>query len=191
MLLAACYERMGQPDLRLKAARQAASLAPTSLPARLRARQARYSLPESPGEAISVYQARTLPRRKCDLPSQRIQIAMGRLKEAGETLDGLTAELKRTAESLLLRALILAEGPKKGSRDLARKAVEAARDEYPEEPAFWVFLANTSDNLKDGLAILDEAQAEAGNGVDIRLLARANLLVRQKADPAMRPRAGS
>jgi tetratricopeptide (TPR) repeat protein len=182
LLMAACYERLGNADLRLKAARQAASLAPTSTTARLAHASALVGAGK-PDEAIREYAGAYAAAPHVRFTVVRLQIALGNLKDAEETLDSLPLELKDKADALLTRALILASGPDKDARERARKAVEVARDKYPQEPAFWVFLANTSADPKDGLAILDQAPAEAGSGVAIRL-ARANLLVRLKADPA-------
>jgi tetratricopeptide (TPR) repeat protein len=113
----------------------------------------------------------------------RLLAGMGNPQAAVEALDGLPPDRAQSADVLLLRAAMLVGTQDKDKVATARKAVAEARDKFPQEPAFWVFLATTEADPKDGLAVLDRAQAAAGNGVRIRL-ARAALLARQKADPA-------
>lgn len=198
LLLAACYERLGKPDLWLKAAQQAVQLDRGSVPAQT-ARAAALFAAGNADEALGIYQS-LVPRD----PSVRLTVArvviwqnrrrpadQRNLFPAADVLDGAPEGLKNTADYLLVRAeLLVAEAetlpaPERKKRlDVARQAVEAARNKYPKEPRFWVFLAQLAavTSPADGLAILDLARAEAGDQVILRLARVA--LSGPKLDPA-------
>jgi tetratricopeptide (TPR) repeat protein len=200
LALAACYSRLAKPDLRLKAAEHAVELDAASV-------DARKALAESLLAVGNLDRARevcqTLVARDpwVLLTIARIDLERNRLRPADRrdytgayaALDRVPAKLKQTVGFALTRADVLfAEGKSIGQAAKvaeARRIVEAVRDENPKDLGPWLRLAEfASDpgldgNPRRGLEVLDQARATAGDRVLLRL-ARANLLVRQKAQPA-------
>lgn len=198
LLLAACYDRLGKPDLRLKAAQQAGKIDPASVSARM-ALAAALLAAGNADEALGIYRPLIARDPSVRLTVARVVIWQNRrrpadqrnLFPAAEVLDAAPQGLKDTADYLLVRAeLLVAEAetlpaPERKKRlDVARQAIEAARNKYPKEPRFWVFLAQLAavTSPADGLAILDLARAEAGDQVMFRLARVA--LAGPKLDPA-------
>lgn len=190
LLLAACYERLEKPDLRLAACQAALRMSPVSVS--VKAAHADAVLAKGDvEEALKLYHD-LKPR----IPEVRLTIArIGIWQQSSrpaaspdwtavaEVLDQAPVALKTRVGYHLARAeLLLAQGK---AAD-ATKLIEAARDKAPTEVALWLFLAQAAaraGEAKDGLAVLDQAQAKVGDRVALRL-ARAAFLTSGAADPA-------
>src|SRR5262249_10612559 len=144
VLLANCYEHLGNPDLQLTTARRALSVDPVWPPARLslasalaatgRLDEAVAEYRKLPGKEPSVLlvTARLLMVRNLRLPTSERRWA-----EAEELIDELAKLEPDSLEVPLLRAEILLASRK---TDEAQKVLETARDKNPKHLPFWLAL---------------------------------------------------
>jgi tetratricopeptide (TPR) repeat protein len=190
ILLAECYDRMGQPDQRLAACRRAAEINPNLALVRLALADALVATGEL-DEAIVNYQAVIT-----QIPDARLPLARARMwqnlrqpasrrdfSSAIAVLDEAPDQTKQKVEYQLTRADILVA---QGKREEARKLMESARDQDPTEVRYWIVLANlaAADRNPDaGLVVLKTASEQVGDQVELRL-AQAGLMLRRKPNPA-------
>lgn len=189
LMIASCHERLGNPDQRYVAARQAAAVAfddPSlfiashmELAAALTALnrldealvQYRLVLPREPRAGLNIAQieiARTLRQPE----PQRDWTAVD------QTLDDLERTTPDSAELAILRAETLV-----ARKDLkaARTRLRQALDRHPDQIVLWTALANLTERDQGGkaaLEVLDDAGKRLGDRLELRL-ARSNFWARQ------------
>lgn len=193
LLLSTCYESLGKPDLRLSAAEAANRLEPASVSARMALASALHAAGNTDAAVVAY---RQLIERE---PTQVVRLTIARailmqnlqrsveqrdFTPALDMLDRAPSALKQKADYHLVRAEVLAAEGGKKKLDEARRVIEVARNAFPSDPRFWVFLARIAATTSEeaGLSLLEMARAEAGDLVPFRLARIA--LLGQKADPA-------
>lgn len=180
LLLARCYERLGQPDRQLDACRKALQIDRTSIPARLAIASAQFALGNI-DDSIREYQS-----LRIRYPSVRLSIAQIRLGQSRQLpeqsdqrkiyldsvtfeLDGAPEELKETPDYTLLRTELLIATRKRAE---AKSLFEEARKKNPEEVRYWQALASLAaaeGGISDGLAVLDNAREKLGDKLELKL----------------------
>ncbi|WP_406695911.1 tetratricopeptide repeat protein [Singulisphaera sp. Ch08] len=180
LLLARCYEQLGNPEQQLAASRRALTLEPRLVRAHLSQASALLTLgradealeefrkvaPEAPEARIEV--ARLLLARNLRLPE-----GQRRWSEVDKALGEAEHAVADLAEVTLLRAEALAA---RGQFDQARERLQQARKSQPNRVELWVALAKLAGRQGKPEALLtalDEAEKQLGDRVELRL-ARAN-----------------
>jgi tetratricopeptide (TPR) repeat protein len=185
LMLAAWYERLGNPDQQLAAYERVLHEHPHSPVARAGKAAALVNL-GSAVLAVPIYRSllndqpaarlnlvRAILVHNCSLPADRRDWA-----EAKALLEGAASELKDTpAHGLLLIDLLTLSG----RHAEAVTAAEAACKAHPAEIRYWLARAALADrgdrpDRANALAVLAEAQRHTGDAVDLRL-ARVDRLV--------------
>jgi tetratricopeptide (TPR) repeat protein len=181
LLLADCYARLGKPDLQLKATELALKTDPTDVMARAAHAQALAATGKT-DQARDVYES-LIPRSgQFALVVARLELARRDPAGAEAALAKAPPRLKETTEYQLLAAQVAAQSAafsgRKEKYDEALKMLEALRAKDPKDYRAWAYLASAKPDVKDGLALLDQAQPVVDDQVGLRL-ARANLLLRK------------
>ena len=189
LLLASCYERVGNTERQIDAlqriARSDAGGPPahaqyaTALESRGRYDEAlaEYTLIPDPSPEIRLGVARVLLARNLLRPLSR--------RSWNEVEAALDTAAKAAPESPLVpiaRAQMLVA---QGRADDAYTLLEHARDAHPKQPELWTALIALADLRGQAEAIsplLDQAQAALGDSVEVRLLRARELAVRGGAD---------
>jgi len=186
LLLAHCYQHLGNPESQLAAFRAALDLDPTSQPAALgvaAATAAAGRLDEAlllcdklgrRSPELRLFAARLLVARNLGRPVERRD-----WKEVERFLQDLPADMQKTSAWRLLWAELLVAQQRSGE---AMKFLDAARADEPKQVEYRIMLAALTGAQKGAdraEAILDEAERDLGDSIDLRL-ARAAL-------PAERP----
>lgn len=189
MLLAGCHARLADPAAEEKAYRRVVDTDPAHVPARvglgtLHLNQGRFDEAAREFDAAAASQYATGA-----VLAQAIRIKVRKLRLAGGTIDDWrkleTAIVNAAArfgpvssEPVLLQAeLLTAAGRLADAIKVLRK--ETAR--RPGDARLWAVLAETTTDFAGtaaGLTVVDEAQAVAGDGADVRLV-RAALYARE------------
>ena len=176
LLLAEGYERLGNPDRQINACRRVLQVDPQSATARLSLAggllaQGRVA------EAITAYReaipfagsARLILARLLTVQNLRLPTENRNWGEVTALLDAIGQSTPDDSEANLLRAQVLAtQGNERQAHDLLTRN----RDRHPDQMGAWFALAIESQihgKPADGLAILDEAQRQIGDNVDLRL----------------------
>ncbi|SIO61511.1 Tfp pilus assembly protein PilF [Singulisphaera sp. GP187] len=176
LLLAQCYQQLGNPDQQAAASRRALLLEPKSVSARLAQASALLSLgrsdealeefrkaaPESVEARVAV--ARLLLARNLRLPDD--QRLWPEIDQALEEADRAGAD---AVEVTILRADALTA---RGQFDQARERLQQARSSQPNRVELWIALANLAGRQGKStaiLSVLDEAQTQLGDRVELRL----------------------
>lgn len=193
LLLGRCYEQMADPDRAYIAYRRAAFRDPLSVPACLGMGSALTSMGTGKlDEAINTY-----GRITTRLPAAHLQVArlllvknlrlpadLRRWKEVDRALDDADRLVPRPPEVVVLRAEALA------ARDQTERGLDllvAARDKEPKQVELWIALASFTGRLEKpeaALLVLDEAQQQLGDRVELRL-ARAPYWAARRNDEAV------
>jgi tetratricopeptide (TPR) repeat protein len=207
MLLAKCFERLDQSDLRLDACSKATVIDPSSQEARFALAMA-LAAQGKVEEALGKLQALREENSKYRIPIARTRIAQAReqaaiiaqLQASPELADKVIAA-KAQMDQYLAAAASELNGAKElpgydfvrvdfllatGKRDDAKKILEEGRMNNPEEVGYWQFLAllaAADGKTADGMAILDEAAKKLGDKIELKL-SRIELLIRDKAAAA-------
>jgi tetratricopeptide (TPR) repeat protein len=198
LVLAICYERLGNKDRCLAAAQRAAEEAPTDVETRLALASAYLAVGEE-DKAETAYRrvmrqslqarlavVRLLTARTLRLPQNRRD---WKVPEA--VLDDAPKGEQNSLEVRLLRAELAGA---QGKTDEARKILNELCRTEPKEIRPWLLLAALAarETLKDGaidvqkpLAVLDEAEQALGDTVELRL-ARADYLALSPRDEAVK-----
>ena len=189
LLLSVCYERLGNPDQQLLAARRSLEGNPTLAAAWRLVASALVTLGKT-DEAIQVYRllveqtpeddadlARLLVARNASLPSAS--------RQWGE-LEKILKRMPTTMAAKVLQAQVLVG---QGKAEGARALMDAERTRDPKQVEPWLFLvalAEKEDQGKAVLPLLDEAERQAGRRVEWTL-ARAYhwVAVLEKAQPEL------
>ncbi len=191
MLLAVCCEKVGDRAGQEATLRRVGNLDPANVPSRVALGNLYLSLGRS-DEAVREFEAACQSAYATGAAhAQLIRTKLRGLKATNAPVEEwarleqmvLKAAAKFTPtdpEPVVLRAEVLAAG---GKRDAAVQLLRAESGRRPGDARLWATLAEaTADagGTAAGLAVVDEAQAAAGDGPDVRL-ARASLYAR---DPA-------
>lgn len=193
LLLGQCQERLGNLDQALEAFRQASmirlSTDPYEVPAQLGAAACLTAL-NRPDEALEVYQGVVSKEPRAGIPMARLMIYLHIRNEATnwkdvETLvDQLERALPNAPEVTLLRVEMLAA---KGQNQAARALLEQSLGKQGDQVDFWVNLAlltaREPDKIADAFGVLDRAEKQLGDRVDLRI-ARAALWTQRRGDEA-------
>jgi len=190
-LLASCYQRNGDLAAEEKSLKRIADVDPANVPARvalgaMMMNQGNFddAVREYESACSSQYAAGSVFAQMIRLHVRRL-VASGGRPEEWKRLEQAAEKCARRfspveSEPIVLRAeVMIAQGKRSEAVSLLRS--EASR--RPGDARLWATLASfaaDASGTSDGLAILDEAQAAAGDGPEIRL-ARALLYSR---DPA-------
>ena len=195
LLLTFCHDQMGNPDLRLDAARRAAGIDVTPDPYRDAARLALAEalaaagrpdeaidelrkVPENPTATLAEARLRVLQALGQPAESGRWAAATRSLDLAGARLAGQPGEAAVAA----LRAQVMAA---QGQVDQARSLLGKAVADHPEQGEAWLALADLAGRggqIDARLAVLDEAGRKGGARA-VLLVARANCWA-EKGGPA-------
>jgi len=182
LLLATCYQRLSNPDLQLAAYQAALEIDPAWLPARLGLAATTASLGRTDDAARMYAQlagltpaARLRGVRMLAARNLRLPAAQRHWAEAERLLDEAPEALRLGLDWRLSRAeLFFAEG----QADRAQEYLQAARQEFPQALELAVAQARLAAACKQpqqALAILDQAEKELGDSVDLRLTRAAAL----------------
>lgn len=195
LLLATCHRRKGDTDQELECLRLITAKDPGHLAARMTLAQVYLDAGQF-GEAVKEYEAAAQsPFATAQVCSMLVRLKTARLA-AGGASRAAWAELERqltelaprfgsgSSEPVLLLAELVAAAGQPGRAAAILKAEGTRR---PSDVRIWAALAEVvaeTAGTAAGLAVLDEAMAAAGDGVELRL-ARADLYA---GDPAgLRP----
>lgn len=191
LLLALCYQRQADVAQEQETLRLVLNRDPNHLAARVTLAQSYLNegrIPEAIREyelaVRSPYANGTTHASLLRLKTVQLQVRGGKRSE-WDALEKVALELHRSfnpaaPEPVLLRAEVAQ------ARGELPKAIEILRTEATRRPGdarIWAALANTvadQSGIAHGLSIIDEAQAAAGDGPDLRL-ARADLYARSPA----------
>ncbi|MBN9520003.1 tetratricopeptide repeat protein [bacterium] len=189
LLLATCFERTGDSDGQEKALMRVLGADPAHVPARLGVALLYQNLGRFDDAARELDAAVTSPLAPGMVVTQWARTKTHRLRSGaagpddGRKLDAALVALAprfgaASSEPIVLRATAAAaQGKYAEAAQLLRK--EAAR--RPGDTRLWAALAHAAADATGtaaGLAVVDEAQAAAGDGPDVRL-ARARLYARE------------
>ncbi|AGA26775.1 tetratricopeptide repeat protein [Singulisphaera acidiphila] len=180
VLLAQCYEQLGNPDQQLIASRRALTLEPRCVPAQLEQASALMALGH-PDEALEefrkvapeVSEARVAVARLLLARNLQLSDEQRRWPEVDQALNEADRAPTDAAEVTILRADALAA---RGQFDEARERLQQAQKSEPNRVDLWIALANLAGRqgkYEDLFSVLDEAQRRLGDRVELRL-ARAN-----------------
>jgi tetratricopeptide (TPR) repeat protein len=176
LLLAVCYQHLSNPDLQLAAYQAALEIDPAWLPARL-GRAATTAALGRTDEAARMYAqlaglapaARLRGVRMLALRNLRLPAGQRNWTEAERLLDDAPETLRHSLDWRLARVeLFFAEG----EVGKAQAYLQAVRREFPQSVELAVAgarLAVACKQPKQALAILDQAEKELGDGVELRL----------------------
>lgn len=186
LLLAQCYERLGQTEGRLSAVEDALRANPRSLPARFALAQERVARGDL-DKAIEDYRqlARESPQAMPPLVQLLIVRNQRRLAgnrdwtEAEKLIETIKRQATDSSEWVLLQTDLLAA---QGKTAEAQRFVDAEREKNPQRAELWLKSARLlmlQRNLAEAHRLLDEAPKTV-NAVDLQL-ERARLLIAQNA----------
>jgi tetratricopeptide (TPR) repeat protein len=185
LLLAACYEKTADPDAEEKAFKRIAGTDPGNVNARLGLASLYQNLGRIDEAIRELEAAAASPYAPGAVHVQWIRQKALKLRLTGASLEEW-AKLEQAANAAVAKF-----GPTSSDAIILRGEVAAAQDKYvdairilrqetarrPADTALWAALAKTTADAlgtSAGLIVMDEAQAAAGDGPDIRL-ARASL----------------
>lgn len=194
LMLASCFERLGQVDQRLTACNKALQIDRSSVPARHALASALLATGKTDD---AVRELQSLRERRPSVRSEiaRIRLWQARLLASGDAgrkilldsaaseLDGAPDDQKTRADYQVVRVELLIAT---GRRAEAQKSLEAARDKNPEEAQYWQILAliaAADGKPADGLAVLQAAGEKLGDRVELKL-SRIYLMLQDKQAPA-------
>lgn len=187
LLLAGCYERLGDAGGRHESARLAAAINlpepdPLRVPAHLELAASLVDLGRF-DDALEQYR-RVLPREpKAGFAVARLQMAKAlRLPEAerdwkpvDQTLEQLGRTVPESTELTILRAEALTA---RGKRDAALEVIDKALVEHHDQAVLWVAkagLAGQGGTAKEALAVLDEGRRRLGPRIEFAIARIAQL----------------
>lgn len=190
LLLAVCYEHLGNPDQQLQAGRRALEGDPTLMPARRSVANALATLGKT-AEAMRQYQLLAERTLEDEVELAHLLLAANAaLPPANRQWAELEQAIKRIPTSpaarLVQAELLVAQGQEQDARSL----VEAERTRDDQQLAPWLLLialAEKEDQGRGVLPLLDEADRRVGRRVEWDL-ARANhwlLAAPDKAQPEL------
>jgi cellulose synthase operon protein C len=198
-LLGLCYERLGNPDQQLAAYRRVLEQDPSWPPARLGKASALLAVGK-PDEALVEYRAMVDRAPEARLQAIRLLILRNmrapgdkrEWKEADDLVKGASEDERKTAGFRLVEANLLGA---EGRLDDAWKKMDEAVAADPKEVGYRIVQADLADfevrhKMKPPLTAreaLDKAEAEAGDGVDLRLARAARFAVHPNAVKALKP----
>ena len=188
LLVAHCYQLLGNPDQELRAAKRALDASPPSLTARRAVAAALLKLGKI-DEAIAEYQRVVdgMPDAQPDLAALLLTRArsLPTEKRQWKELERLVDNIKKSSPSTA--AVLEAEmQASQGKLDDARFAILAERDRDPKRVQPWLFLislAEMQNRSSEVLPLIDEAEKQTDRRIEWPL-ARAGYWLRQGPDKA-------
>ena len=189
MLLAGCFAKLADPAAEEKAYRRVVDADPAHVPARVGLGTLHLNQGRFDDAAREFDHAAASPYATGPVLAQAVRLKLRRLRLAGGTIDdwrkleaAIAASAARfgpvSSEPVMLQAeLLTAAGRLADAVAVLRK--ETAR--RPGDTRLWAVLAETTTDFAGtaaGLSVVDEAQAVAGDGPDVRLV-RAALYARE------------
>jgi tetratricopeptide (TPR) repeat protein len=176
LFLGRCYEQLGNADLAVAAYRQAVTLDPRWVPARLGLATASLSLGKI-DDALDEYrtirqtvpEARLVIARLAILRNLRLARSDRNWAEAVAAVADAEKALPGSLDVLLLRVELLAG---QSHLDEARQLLEQAPEEHRRRPTYWVARAGVVERLGQPervLPLLDEGERLAGASPDLDL----------------------
>lgn len=191
LLLALCHQRQADPAAEQETLRLVLNRDPNHVAARVTLAQSFLNEGRFP-EAVREYeQAVRSPYANGPTHAALVRLKLAQLQVRGgtkaewDTLEKVATELHRAFNPAAAEPVLLRSEVAQARGDL-QKAIEILRAEAirrPGDARIWAALANTvadRSGIASGLGIIDEAQAAAGDGPDLRL-ARAELYARGPA----------
>jgi tetratricopeptide (TPR) repeat protein len=189
MLLAACFGKLADPAAEEKAYRRVVDADPGHVPARVGLATLHLNLGRFDEAGREAEAAAASPYATGAVHAQAIRLKARRLRTSGGTADdwrkleaAVAAAAARfgpaSSEPVILHAEVLAAG---GRLAEAIKVLRKETARRPGDTRLWVVLAEMTTDFAGtaaGLTVVDEAQAVAGDGTDVRLV-RANLYARE------------
>jgi tetratricopeptide (TPR) repeat protein len=189
VLLAVCFAKLADPAAEEKAYRRVVDAEPGHVPARvglatLHLNQGRFeeAAREFEAAAASPYATGAVHAQAIRLKARRLRLSQAPLDEWRKLEAALNAAAPRfgptSSEPVILRAEMLAAA---GQLSDAIKVLRKETSRRPGDTRLWAVLAETTTDFAGtaaGLAVVDEAQAVAGDGADVRLV-RAALYARE------------
>lgn len=182
LLLALCHQNLGNPDLQLAACRAALAVDPTRLSVRLTLARANAAVGRF-DEALALYESlaaqapfsrletgRLLLRRARSQPAAKRQWA-----EVERVCQEAPEEARKSVEGRLLWAEVLVA---EGRLADAEKHLRTACAEQPRQVEYRVALAAVADrrdHSAQAAQVLEAAERELGDGVDLRLARAARI----------------
>ncbi|MCI0460203.1 MAG: tetratricopeptide repeat protein [Gemmataceae bacterium] len=196
LLLASCYERLEEPARQLAACQRAAGQDPTSVVARQGIVTALWALGRTD---VAIQEYRLLIKLNESLKApvtghaelarmlllQAMQVERPDWRQVSAELDAAEKEQPSSHEVVLLRAELLAAQKK---LDDAAVVLAAAIRGQPKRIEFWTAAAGLADRQGDrakALQLLDAAQQQAGDSVELRL-GRARVWAGQKGKESIK-----
>jgi cellulose synthase operon protein C len=189
LLLASCFEKTGDPDSQEKAYKRIITVDPVNVPARVGLASVFMNLGRF-DDAIREFEAAVQsPYAAGSVHAQFIHAKARRMRQLGAPAEEWS-RLERAAASAAAKF-----GPASSDALVLRAGLAVAQDKYadairllrqetgrrPGDTRLWAALAQTTAETLGtaaGLIVMDEAQASAGDGPEIRL-ARAALYARE------------
>jgi tetratricopeptide (TPR) repeat protein len=177
MLLARCYEELGEPEMQQNAYVQALSANPEDLTAKLRWANSLRSQGDIAG-AIKEY--RTLvkqePRVRPVLArlligqNQRRPVSQRNWSEVTELINQMAETEPESVEPVVLKAdLLFAQGDQAAARDELEKAQQVRFPKSIEIRIALAKLLGIQERVDEALSVLDQAKQKLGDHVDLRL----------------------
>jgi tetratricopeptide (TPR) repeat protein len=189
MLLAACYAKLADSEAEEKAYRRVVDADPAHVPARvglatlhLNQGRADEAAREFEAAAASPYATGAVHAQAIRMKTRRLRIGGGTTDDWRKLETALAAAAARfgpvSSEPVVLRAEVLAAAGRLADAITVLRKETALR---PGDAQLWAVLAEMTTDFAGtaaGLAVVDEAQAVAGDGADVRLV-RAALYARE------------
>jgi tetratricopeptide (TPR) repeat protein len=193
LLLARCYERLGDLDQQYRAYQRLVSSVPLSLAGNLGLGVSLESLGREE-DALKTYRlllrSEYAPRVRLRVVGLLIRRNAQRSKEGQQweeveqLLDDAGKAKEEAVEAAVLRASMWSV---RGDLAAAEKVLTTARGQHPKEPTLWVALATLAEQRRkpdQAVALLDEAERTLGDGIDLRFARAAQLIRRDGAKSA-------
>jgi tetratricopeptide (TPR) repeat protein len=176
LFLGQCYGQLGNPDQQYAAYRRAVTTDPLWEPACLGLAASQVALGR-PDDALATYRRILSRSPAAALPLARLLIAQNlrlpaaqqRWEEPERLLDQAIRDNPEAPEVALLRAELLNA---QGKPERAREVLVKLRDARPKAPEAWLALAALHERQQQpdaALAVLDEAERQLGDRVELRL----------------------
>jgi tetratricopeptide (TPR) repeat protein len=195
LYLGQCYQQLNEPSRQLAAFSRLLALSPNSVAGLLGAASANQSLGRLDDALVQFRKAATAKEAAGPAWIEITRLLIGRnLQRPGSNRDwqdvkDALAQAEKlnpdAVELVLLRKELLAE---EGQIDQAEALIAKARDAKPKQVEFWAALADLADRRnqpEQAAKLLDDAERQCGDSVDLRLARARSLAGRRAAAPEL------